>query len=83
MTSFVDDAQTPEHWVERLRTRGIKLSARRLREKARSYGQFYCLGRTLFLSSQHVETILAAEAAGLKDGGPNRMQPGRATVGTG
>lgn len=64
MTSFVEDAQTPESWVEQLRARGIKLSSRRLREKARAYGQFYCLGRTVFLSSSHVETILAAEAAG-------------------
>lgn len=64
MTSFVEDAQTPESWVEQLRARGIKLSARRLREKARAYGQFYCLGRTVFLSSSHVERILAAEAAG-------------------
>lgn len=83
MASFVEDAQTPEHWVEQLRSRGIKLSARRLREKARSYGQFYCLGRTLFLSSRHVETILAAEAAGWEGGGPGRSQPDHAMEGTG
>lgn len=67
MASFVEDAQTPESWVEQLRARGIRLSARRLREKARTYGQFYCLGRTVFLSADHVETILAAEAAGWND----------------
>jgi hypothetical protein len=62
MTRFLSDAQTPEHWVERLRGNGIRISARRLREKARTCGQFYCLGRTVFLSPGHVETILGAAA---------------------
>lgn len=83
MTSFLEDAQTPESWVEQLRVRGIKLSARRLREKARAYGQFYCLGRTVFLSSSHVETILAAEAAGWNEALPNGRARAAASEGRG
>lgn len=83
MTSFVEDAQTPESWVEQLRARGIRLSARRLREKARAYGQFYCLGRTVFLSANHVETILAAEAAGWNEGLPDGQTRAAALGGRG
>jgi len=83
MTSFVEDAQTPESWVEQLRARGIRLSARRLREKARAYGQFYCLGRTVFLSANHVETILAAEAAGWNEALPDGRARAAASEGRG
>lgn len=62
MTGFLTDAQTPEHWVQQLRSKGIRISARRLRERARACGQFYCLGRTVFLSASHVEAIFDAPA---------------------
>lgn len=59
----LEDSKSPEEWCAALRARGIKLSARTLRSKAREYGEFFALGRLMLLNAEHIHSILEAETA--------------------
>ena len=65
MLEAVENGKTPEEWSELLSSRGMPLSSRLIRSKARELGCFYSLGRAMILSSDHVEILLTAEAKGL------------------
>lgn len=62
METQVDTGQTPEQWSAALQAKGIRLSPRTLRQKARKYGTYYAMGRTMLLLGEHVEAMLKAEA---------------------
>ncbi len=62
MENLVETGQTPEQWSAALLARGIRLSPRTLREKARKYGTYYAMGRTMLLLGEHIEAMLKAEA---------------------
>lgn len=72
MLEAVKNGKTPEEWAELLSSRGMPLSSRLIRSKARELGCFYSLGHAMILSTDHVETLLTAEAKGLgkKDQSP-------------
>lgn len=63
MHELVDIGKTPEQWSELLCSRGIHLTPRTLRAKAREYGQYYSMGRVMILTPDHLETMLKAEAS--------------------
>ncbi len=62
MKSTSDEVLSPAKWVERLNEKGIKISERTLRAKAREYGQFYAVGQTMILHPWHIDTIFQKEA---------------------
>lgn len=62
MDTQIDTGQTPEQWSAALQAKGIRLSPRTLRQKARKYGTYYAMGRTMLLLGEHVEAMLKAEA---------------------
>lgn len=62
METQIDTGQTPEQWSAALQAKGIRLSPRTLRQKARKYGTYYAMGRTMLLLGEHVEAMLKAEA---------------------
>lgn len=62
MKAKIETGQTPEQWSAALHAKGIRLSPRTLREKARKYGTYYAMGRTMLLLGEHVEAMLRAEA---------------------
>lgn len=55
METQIDTGQTPEQWSAALRAKGIRLSPRTLRQKARKYGTYYAMGRTMLLLGEHVD----------------------------
>ena len=61
MSSLLESGRTPEQWCESLRTRGIKLSPRTLRSKARAHSQFYAIGKLMLIMPNQIEAILQAE----------------------
>lgn len=63
MQDFVKAGRTPEQWSEALLERGIKLSPRTLRQKARKHGQFYALGRLMLITPFHIDEMLKAETS--------------------
>lgn len=69
MLEHLVNGRTPEEWVAFLAERGMRLSSRTLRTKAREMGCFYSLGRSMVLSPQHIEALLTAEAKGSTDKG--------------
>ncbi len=62
MLEHLANGRTPEEWVAFLAERGMRLSSRTLRVKAREMGCFYSIGRSMVLSPQHLEALLTAEA---------------------
>jgi hypothetical protein len=62
MLEELNNGRTPEEWTTFLMQKGMRLSPRTLRTKARELGCFYSLGRSMVLSPAHVETLLTAEA---------------------
>jgi hypothetical protein len=62
MLEELNDGRTPEEWTAFLTAKGMRLSSRTLRTKARELGCFYSLGRSMVLSPAQVETLLTAEA---------------------
>lgn len=62
MEPQIETGRTPEQWSTVLQERGIRLSPRTLREKARKYGTYYAMGRTMLLLGEHIEAMLKAEA---------------------
>ncbi|MFN7596658.1 MAG: hypothetical protein ACK5PT_07910 [Cereibacter sp.] len=69
MLEHLVNGRTPEEWVTFLSERGMKLSSRTLRTKAREMGCFYSLGRSMVLSPQHIEALLTAKTKGSADKG--------------
>lgn len=63
MQDLVRTGRTPEQWSEALMERGIKLSPRTLRQKARKHGQFYAMGRLMLIMPYHIEAMLKAETS--------------------
>ena len=64
MLEHLNDGRTPEEWVKFLSAKGMRLSSRTLRTKAREMGCFYSIGRAMVLSPEHLEALLTAEAKG-------------------
>ncbi|NJM81217.1 MAG: hypothetical protein HC844_00885 [Tabrizicola sp.] len=62
MLEHLNEGRTPEQWVKLLSSKGMRLSSRALRTKAREMGCFYSIGRAMVLSPAHLETLLTAEA---------------------
>lgn len=60
--NVVETAKSPEEWCEKLKKRGIQVSPRTLRAKARKHGQFLSLGRAMVLNLQHIEHLMSVEA---------------------
>ena len=50
-------ALTAEEWVEKLAERGIKISARWLRERAVELGTFRKMGRTVLITPENLDLI--------------------------
>jgi len=61
MSGLLESGKTPEQWCENLLGRGIKLSPRTLRSKARQHSQFYAIGRLMIILPDQLEAILLAE----------------------
>ena len=59
MSDILETALTPEQVVEILAKRGISISARSLRERARALGAYRKAGRVLLLMPEHIEMIIA------------------------
>lgn len=53
------DGQTPEQVVAAFRARGIEVSERTLRQRARKLGACRILGKTMILLPEHVDLIIA------------------------
>ncbi len=61
MSNLLENGKTPEQWCETLGQRGIKLSPRTLRAKARAHAQFYTIGNLMLILPRQFEAILLAE----------------------
>ncbi len=61
MSNLLENGRTPEQWCEQLSLRGIKLSPRTLRAKARAHSQFYTIGNLMLILPNQFEAILLAE----------------------
>ena len=53
------DGQTPEQVVAAFKAKGIEVSERKLRERARKLGACRILGKTMILLPEHVDLIIA------------------------
>ncbi|UFS66262.1 hypothetical protein LO749_17200 [Paracoccus denitrificans] len=62
MSKIFDLGRTPEEWSARLRPRGVELSPRTLRSKAREHGQYFAVGRAIFITPDQMDEILLREA---------------------
>ncbi len=62
MKIMSDEVQSPAKWVKILQERGINISERTLRSKARKHGQFYAVGQKMILHPFHIDTIFEREA---------------------
>lgn len=62
MSKIFDLGRTPEEWSEKMRARGVDLSPRTLRSKAREHGQYFALGRTMLITPDQMDEILLREA---------------------
>lgn len=62
MSKIFDLGRTPEEWSARLRPRGVELSPRTLRTKAREHGQYFAIGRAIFITPDQMDEILLREA---------------------
>lgn len=63
MSKIFDLGRTPEEWSAKLRPRGVDLSPRTLRAKAREHGQYFAIGRAIFITPDQMDEILLREAA--------------------
>ncbi len=57
MPRVLTEGKTPAQWVEFLAEHGLEVSERTLREKARSSGHFYSLGKAMILMPEHIDRI--------------------------
>ena len=62
MSQIVEKALTPQEWSLKLQARGMLISPRTIRSKAREYDQYYSLGRTMLLLPEHIDEIMRLEA---------------------
>lgn len=62
MSKIFDLGRTPEEWSAKLRPRGVELSPRTLRSKARTHGQYFAIGRAIFITPDQMDEILLREA---------------------
>ena len=51
------EGKTPEQWVAELKSKGVAISTRTLREKARRLGACCQLGRAVILLPEHIDAI--------------------------
>lgn len=72
MSQIVEKALTPEEWSFKLERRGVSISPRTIRSKAREHDQFYSLGRMMLLLPEHIDEMLRLEA--LSSQGKMRVQ---------
>ncbi|WP_233901938.1 hypothetical protein [Paracoccus denitrificans] len=73
MPKIFDLGHTPEEWSAKLRPRGVELSPRTLRSKARAHGQYFAIGRAIFITPDQMNEILLREVkqfAGAGDPNP-------------
>ena len=76
MSDILKDAMTPSQVVDLLRERGIIITERSLRERARAIGAYRKLGRTVILLPEHIDAVFAEpEKARLKRRGAKREYP--------
>ena len=61
MSEMLEAGMTPEQWSDYMQERGIKLSPRTLRAKARAHAQFYTIGNLMLILPTQFEAILTAE----------------------
>src|SRR5262245_40392772 len=61
---FATEGRTPEQWAKEFRSKGIDISERTLRGRARQLGAFGMLGRQMILLPQHIDTIITQESEG-------------------
>lgn len=62
MSKIFDLGKTPEEWSAKLRPRGVELSPRTLRSKAKEHGQYFAIGRAIFITPDQMDEILLREA---------------------
>lgn len=55
---ILDTGKTPEEWALVLGERGLKISARNLREKANRLGACYKLGGAMIITPEQIDIIL-------------------------
>ena len=54
---IMTDGKTPTQWVDELRSRGVEVSERALRERARRLGACKVLGNAMVLLPEHIDQI--------------------------
>ena len=54
---IMQDGKTPAQWVDELGRRGVDVSERTLRERARHLGACRMLGNAMILLPEHIDTI--------------------------
>lgn len=62
MSQIVAKALTPEEWSLKLQARGVSISPRTIRSKAREYDQYYSLGRMMMLLPEHIDEMMRLES---------------------
>lgn len=73
--SILDGAISPAAAVEALAARGIKISERTLREKARRIGAYRELGQAMFFLPEDLMKIMEPERAPVKSRGRKPVAP--------
>lgn len=56
----LDEAKTPAEWVRVLHERGLTISERTLRTKARELGACVILGRAMLMLPEHIDAVFEA-----------------------
>ena len=54
---IIVEGKTPEQWVEVLRERGVEISLRALKDRAREKGACRKLGNAMILMPEHIDAI--------------------------
>ncbi|WP_311272104.1 MULTISPECIES: hypothetical protein [unclassified Rhizobium] len=70
----LSQAMTPSMVAETLRSRGIKISERTLRERARRIGAFREIGKAMFFMPEDIDALLEAAKPALKPPTPSPHQ---------
>ena len=66
LPKILQHGKTPEEWVAQFAERGVQLSPRTLREKARQLNAFCSLGNAMFLKPEHIDRIFEESSCHLK-----------------
>ncbi|WP_157946880.1 hypothetical protein [Thalassobius sp. I31.1] len=67
MSQIVEKALTPEEWSLKLQARGVLISPRTIRSKAREYDQYYSLGRMMMLLPEHIDEMMRLESLAMQN----------------